>query len=189
MAGSVSPLWQRVYLKTAGLPQWSENVQFLTEWGRNANSGCDYNALDLSKVEKGSRRCSLLPNGRHARSYPDTQTAANAFADQLNLTDYPHLREALAGGHPYAASVVAGVGLDLEKWGSTRWQAAYLKQTTGSGQGAGDTGSGRVPSSQNVSGAWTRLQRTFAVEGNKTIVELRKSAANLRRIERRLRRA
>lgn len=179
--------WQHQFLHTAGLPTSDENIQFLDDWKLDRNSGvCDHNFLDLSKREPGSTPCTRLPNGRRARNYVSTASAANAFADQLNLSDYPALRRALATGKPYSYKDKNAVALNLQKWGSTEFQSYYLKQE-GIAQGGG--GSKRVPRSKNVGGAWSNLMRVLARDGHRTIVELRKATADLSRIERRLRRA
>jgi hypothetical protein len=181
------PYWEHLFLKTAGLPVTPANIGFLDEWIDNRGAfNCNYNLIQLSRREPGSTRCTRLPNGKWARNYTDTQSAANAFADQLNLTDYPSLREALASGHPFAPHNVAGVSLDLQKWGAVGFQAYYL-QREGKAAPSGD--GGPPAQSRNVSGAWSHLMRTLARDGHATIVELQRATASLSRIERRLRRA
>ena len=126
---AVWPGWEDDLLGAAGLPTNAANRRFLDEWHSHANSNCPDNPVDISRREPGSTRCAALPSGREAQAYTSHASAANGFADELNLTDYPNLREALASGNPYGPAHRNGVGLDLQKWGSIRWQAAYLKET------------------------------------------------------------
>jgi hypothetical protein len=187
VAKQVSAYWMHHFLHVAGLPVTDGTVLFMADWRADDNApNCDYNPIDLSQGEPGSTRCTLLPNGKRARNYTDPASAAQAFADQLNLSDYPHLRKAIASGDPYGYNDVPGVALDLQKWGSTVFQTIYVKQT-----GATPTGSGGQPvrHSKQVGQAWAHLMRTLAVDGHRTIVELQKATASLSRIERRLRRA
>jgi hypothetical protein len=175
------------FLHVAGLPVTNGTVLFMADWRADDNApNCDYNPIDLSQPEPGSTRCSLLPNGKRARNYTDTASAAQAFADQLTLTDYPHLRRAIASGSPYSYNDVPGVALDLQKWGSTIFQGIYIKQE---GATPVSSGGGRAPHSKAAGQAWGHLMRTLAVDGHRTIVELQKATASLSRIERRLRRA
>lgn len=179
--------WEHQFLKTAGLPITKYTVYFLTLWAQyERGQGCDHNPIQLSQPEPGSTRCRKLPSGNYSRNYTDTQSAANAFADQLNLTDYPGLREALASGSPGDYQPQSHVTLDLQKWGSL----GFLKQWEAIGN-LPSTASATAPrpSSKNVGGAWTHLMRTLARDGHRTIVELQKATARLNRIERRLRRA
>jgi len=179
--------WQHQYLHTAGLPVTSGTVDFLNLWHNYGNAaGCAYNMVDLSHGEPGSTRCQRLPGGRYARNYTDTQSAANAFADQLTLSDYPDLRQALASGTPATYGDQAGISLNLQKWGSVRFQQWY--ESSHQMQGGG-TSSSPPPTSKNVGGAWHRLMKTLALDGHETIMELRRATAALNRIERRLRRA
>jgi hypothetical protein len=179
--------WEHLFLKTAGLPITRLTVGFLSLWaGDERGHGCNHNPIQLSQPEPGSTRCRKLPNGRYSRNYTDTQSAANAFADQLTLTDYPHLRRALASGNPWTYQPASGVSLGLQEWGSLAFQRDFgMLENLTSGGGAPSS----APASKNVGGAWTRLMRTLAQDGHETIKELRKATAQLNRIERRLRRA
>jgi hypothetical protein len=179
--------WEHLFLKTAGLPVTRFTVWFLSAWaGNERGHGCDHNPIQLSQPEPGSTRCRKLPNGRYSRNYTDTQSAANAFADQLTLTDYPHLRKALASGNPWTYQPASGVSLGLQEWGSLAFQAVFeMDESLTSGGGSPSS----KPGSKNVGGAWTHLMKTLARDGHRTIVELRKTTATLNRIERRLRRA
>ena len=177
--------WQTTYLQSAGLPANKNTAAFLTDWGDEANSGCEFNAIDISHAVTGSSNCSLLPNGKHAQTYKSTSSAANAFAYQLTLSAYPNLRKALASGDPYAYGNVSGVSLDLQKWGSTKFQQTYLKQE-GVGGGSGGSGGGSTsgPSTTSVQKAWTRFMRGLAHNMTSAVTELDKATARLNRLAR-----
>jgi hypothetical protein len=179
--------WQHQFLHTAGLPAGTRNVIFLTDWDRSVpGNACDYNVLQLSHREPGATRCRRLPNGDYQRSYTDTQSAADAFAAQINSGNYPDLRKALVSGNPYGYDDTAGVAADLQEWGAHYFREFYVQFEGGKGPFAGPAGG---PTSRNVGAAWSHLMKTFAVDGHRTIVELHKVTGELNRIERRLRRA
>lgn len=179
--------WQHIFLKTAGLPVTVYNVNFLTRWAAAGGAnGCDHNMLQLSHREPGSTRCKRLANGKFSRNYTDTQSAANAFADQLTISAYPTLRKGLAAGDPFSRANPSGVALDLQKWGAVQWQKVYAQKV---GLPDASNPGKPVPKSKNVGGAWTHLSKVLARDGHKTIVELRRATAALNRIDRRLRRA
>lgn len=187
MAASTWPYWQHQLLYTAGLPSSDFNVSFLTRWNVKEPDSCSRNPVQISHRVGGSTRCKQLPNGRYARNYASRDDAANAFAAQLNLTDYPNLREALASGDPGGYDHQDGLLLDLQKWGSVNYQRDWA-ETGNLGTVPGGNSPKPTVTTKNVSGAWTNLMRTLARDGHQTIVELGKSTAIMHTIERRLRR-
>lgn len=187
MAAPPHGYWQHQFLHAAGLPVTSFTVYFLTEWAHYEKpSPCAHNPIQLSQREPGSTRCQKLPSGKVSRNYTDTANAANAFADQLNLTDYPDLRKALASGSPFRYDRPDGVALNLQEWGSVRFQAWFVAEE---GLGTGAPAAATAPRSKNVGGAWSHLMKVLARDGHRTIVELNRATASLNRLERRLRRA
>lgn len=149
--------WQRQLLGAAGLPTGSENVRFMTDWANHANRpGCARNPVDISHHATGSTNCGSLPSSKTAQAFTSHARAAGAFAAQFTPSDYSHLHAALASSSPYDTSHTAGVALDLEKWGSTKFQQAYISETgTGSGVGGGG-GDNYAPHAMK---AWGEIQK------------------------------
>ncbi len=189
MAAPSWQYWQQQFLHAAGLSFSTENLVFMNVWNFNASTHCARNPVDVSHPMPGSTNCQRIGQNHRAQNFASRQDAANAFASQLNLTDYPAIREALASGKPYEVAAPNQVALELEAWGSPRFQAVYVQTTTGQVIGGSGGGGTATPRTKNVSAAWGRLMRTFAHDGHQTITELDRSTANLRRIERRLRKA
>ncbi|HJR00132.1 MAG TPA: hypothetical protein VKA83_00750 [Methylomirabilota bacterium] len=189
MADTFWPHWEQQFLAAAKLPTSALNIGFLGDWLAKHNAiTCDRNPIDLSQDGPGSKRCLRLPGGKYARAYASRETAASAFADQLRSGSYPHLLAALVAGNAYRQQDGALVGFELETWGSPTFQAYYL-DAIGIPESGGAPTPAAKPATKDVIGAWSRLMRTLRYEGHATIVDLRKSTANLRRIERRARRA
>lgn len=187
MAAPTWPHWEIQLLSTAGLSTDPGSVDFLRSWNQYDQPKCPRNPLNISQHAPGSADCKNLHVNKWAQAYTSRDEAANAFAEQLNLTDYPDLREALGSGKPLGYSNLAGLLIDLQKWGSVRWrqQVALIE-----GVNVGTTTPTSVAKAgSNVSGAWTHLHRVLNNDGYKTIVALRGAAASMRTIERRLRRA
>lgn len=189
MASSTWPGWQHLFLHAAGLPVSPANVNFLRLWSLYEHPTCDRNPIELSHRAAGSSRCKRLPNGKYARNYADRQDAAQAFAGELTKAAFPDLHAALMLGDPQTYHDQAGIVADLGKWGSVLWQRQYAQFEAVTAAGTGTTGTASAGHTKDVSRAWHTLMRTLAVDGHKTITELRKSTAALTRIERRLRRA
>jgi hypothetical protein len=179
--------WQHLFLHTAVLPTSNANIKFLRDWGVFRNTAPDYNPLDLSHREPGSTRYVKLSNGKYARNYTDTASAAHAFAAQVNEQAYLFLREALQTGNPFTFANHSAVVHALTLWGSRNFAVDYADVSGAPEPGAG--GGAKTQKSKNVGGAWSHLMKTLAVDGHRTIVELNKATASLNRIERRLRRA
>ncbi len=186
MAASTWPHWMLQLLSAAGLPTTTENVNWLRNWQEWEHTTCSRNPLNTYWPAPGSSRCHRLPNGKSARNYATRSSAADAFAQQLNLTDFPELRKALATGNPDGDPNVDALLLDLQKWGALNWQR-HISEAQG--VTIPDTGGGNPQGAvANVSGAWTNLHRVLSREGHATIVQLQRSTVALRRNERRLRR-
>jgi len=193
VAASTWPHWELQLLHAAGLPTTGNRpsasfygtINWLADWNLYEKPSCDRNPLNTSRRAAGSTACKKLPGGKTARNYASRDSSAQAFAEQLNLTDYPHIREALGTGDPNGYPDRLGLAGDLAKWGAIQYanviNAAAMPQTSPPSSGADKQQS-------NVSGAWTYLHRVLANEGTATIRELEASAAALRRIERRLER-
>lgn len=173
--------WERDLLKAAGLPVNSNTLIFMSDWWTNKNSYCPRNPVDISTRGGWSSGCYRLPSGKTAQAFTSRTAAANAFADELNLTDYRYLREALASGNPYAFANPNGVALDLEKWGSTRFQAYYAQKAGASATSGGGGSSGSVP---HVSQAWMRWMKILAHEMSADIKAVNKATAQLNRVAR-----
>lgn len=180
--------WQLQYLHAAGFPAPNGSVGFLTFWNKHANTSCDYNAVDLTHREPGSTRCKLLGGSRYARNYTDTASSAAAFAAQLTKKNYPTMYGAFKAGDPWDYESDATFLLEMVQWGSTRFQQWMLAQASGAPDGSGAGQKAPAAKTKNVSGAWSHLMKVLARDGHATIVELNRSAASMRRIERRLRR-
>lgn len=187
--------WQHQLLHAAGLPITNHNAAFLGYWSQYRQSNCSRNPIDISHRVPGSSRCSPLPGGRHARNYASRDDTAAAFYGQLTATreDFPHvpfavLHEALLTGSPGSWPSLDELEAQLVLWGSPRF-AKWVRDAAAEIGTHGGKGPFKLAYSRNVGAAWSALQRALAVDGHSTIVELNRSTANLRRIERRLRRA
>lgn len=150
------PGWETQLLAAAGLPTSAANRQFLDDWAAHANRpNCARNPVDISHKAAGSSNCGSLPSGRTAQRFASHASAAGAFAAQLTATAYSHLHRVLAASNPYDSSMAAGVALDLQKWGSTKFQQAYIAET---GIGSGVGGTGGASSAPHATKAWGDLQ-------------------------------
>lgn len=186
MAAPTWPHWELQLLQAAGLPTTDGNKNWLANWNGYEHVSCARNPLNMSTAANGSTDCKKILSGRVAQAYATRGSAAFAFAEQLNLTDYPELRKAFLSGDPNSDPNSDGILLDLQKWGSVGWRKQYASLE---GVDIGQTGGvGVTKASADVSGAWTRLHRVLSHEGHQTIVELQRAAASMRTIERRLRR-
>ena len=165
------PVWtgfQSQLLTAAGLPFTRKNTLFLTEWAANANSSnCASNPVDISHREGGSVNCNTLPGGKQAQRFTSHASAARGFAAQLTRADYPNLRAALAADEAYSPARANGVALDLQKWGSTRWQQRYIEETGAGGGVGGGGGGGQQGIAPNTLKGLHDLKRSFASFGNK----------------------
>lgn len=149
--------WQTQLLNAANLPTGGDNVRFMSDWASHANRpNCARNPVDISHRATGSTNCGSLPSSKTAQAFTTHARAAGAFAAQLTPADYSHLHAALVSTAPYESTHTAGVALDLEKWGSTRFQQAYIAET---GTGSGVGGGGGDSTAPHATKAWGDLQR------------------------------
>lgn len=180
--------WQSQLLGAAGLPTGSNNHTFLTEWSTNANRyACANNPVDISHSVAGSSNCGQLPSSKIAQRFGSHGAAARAFTAQINSGDYTHLHAALKADDPYAASRANGVALDLERWGSTKWQAVYVQRTGAGGGVGGGGGGGSNGIAPNTLRGLHAVKRSFARFGTQTLQARSNTQAALSMLPRRRR--
>jgi hypothetical protein len=148
--------WQNDLLTAANLPTTAANRGFLSDWGSNEQTNCGNNPVVISRTETGSTDCKRLTATRTAQNYTSHAQASRAFAAQLSSGNFPHLRSALASGHPYSVSYSNDVIGDLVVWGA---EAFAYKLTNDYSPPASGTGGGVGATAPHSTKAWKSLQQ------------------------------
>ncbi len=146
--------WQADLLSHAGIPNTTNNRNFLSSWHSHAETNCHNNPIDLSVHSAGATNCHALPAvTAHAQNYSTTGNAVHAFDVQIHQNAYQHLLAALLTGNPYTASGTGLASQDLTKWGSQKFAQFFFNATAG----APGRGGGYKPTSTK---AWGSVQRS-----------------------------
>lgn len=153
--------WQADLLNAASIHNTTGNRVFLSQWNANANSNCGNNPVDISRAVSGSSDCHTLPGGRVAQKYGSHSSAANAFSDQLNLSNnpgFPHLARAFQSGNPLSDTAKVQTFLDdLTRWGSAEFVSYLEYQLSISGSSGGSI---RAP---HALSGWHAIQHSVNV--------------------------
>lgn len=147
--------WREQLLAAAGVTKSADNLTFLSDWHKYANTDCRDNPVDISLNISGASPCKLTSNPQHrARNYASPDQAAGQFAAQLNSGTYPHLLAALQSGSPYDPTGSDQVGHDLGVWGSAKFGAHYAAEVNAK------IGSGSITAARAHHG-WSDLQHSI----------------------------
>lgn len=118
--------WQAAVLKDIPAPASAANVRFLTEWHGFELSGAQFNPLNTTQREPGSTSF----NSVGVQNYRTHAQGALATATTLKNGFYPNIVTALKQGDPYAYVDAPAVGQEITRWGTPRFAAKYLAETS-----------------------------------------------------------